>query len=338
MDIDEFLSSEAGKFDKSAAPKAVIKSGDDESSSKESPMIEQIDKLRELLQRNKFKEAGDLYLQVKEKFSKITKQHVEEKTFIHDELADINDKLTQSINQQFAEMAKNKEMIENIIIKAEVALQQKDIIQAEALYKQVEVLFKAIPEIFTEQRLTLENKLLNISSKLTLEKTKKTIAEFETKKKEIEVLLDQAFNHINVGRLDLAKKVYIQVNKLYESLPHGFIYDKLLLYKKMLKIYKEAELSLEIRALQAEEKAQASLQASLSGASQISQSASITAPSPMISSKIAAAGQAPPAPRITPVSKSISAAPAPSQKSSLSSSASKQVAKQMKMPPLPAKK
>jgi len=327
MDIDEFLSLEGGKFDKSSAPKAVIKGGNDEGSSKESPMIEQIDKLRELLQRSKFKEAGDLYLQVKEKFGKITKQHVDEKTFIHDELSDINDKLTQSINQQFTEMNKNKEMIENLIIKAEVALQQKDLVQAETLHNQVDVLFKTIPEIFTEQRLTLENKLINLTSKLTLEKTKRTILDFETRKKEIEVLLDQAFNHINIGRLDLAKKVYLQINKLYEFLPHGFIYDKLLLYKKMLRIYKEAELSLEIRALQAEEKAQAS---TLAGAAGTAQSPSITAPRP-----VSAAVQAPPAPRVTPAPKQ-SAVQVPN--SSTASPAPKPMAKPMKMPPLPAKK
>ncbi|MEK7177332.1 MAG: adenylyltransferase/cytidyltransferase family protein [Patescibacteria group bacterium] len=38
--------------------------------------------------------------------------------------------------------------------------------------------------------------------------------DFETRKKEIGVLLDQAFNHINVGRLDLAKRVYLQIKIL----------------------------------------------------------------------------------------------------------------------------
>ena len=336
MDIDEFLNAESGKFDKSAAPKAVIKAG--EESNKDSPLVEQIDKLRELLQRNKYKEAGDLYLEAKQKFAQITKQHIEEKTFIHDELADINEKLTVSINQQLLEMNKNKEIIEGLLQRGELSLQQKDIMQAEAILAQVEALFKNIPEIFTEQHLTLENKMLSLKSRVSLEKTKKTISEFESKKREIEVLLDQAFNNINIGRLDLAKKVYLQINKLYESLPVGFIYDKLMLYKRMLKIYHEAELSLELKALQVEEKLQASISTSVPRQG-------IAAPSPM---------QAPQAPKVMTQSaaeipkpstqsssqfaQSASAAPRPSTAPKPSAAPTQKQATKMKMPPLPTKK
>ncbi len=358
MDMDEFLNTESVKFDKSS-PKAQIKSGEEGSSGagKDLPLIDQIDKLRELLQRQKFKEAGDLYLDVKKKFSQITRQHIEEKTFIHDELADINEKLTQTMNLQLEEMNKNRLLIENVLAKADVLLQQRDLAQAEALLKQVQEQVKKIPDMFTEQKLTLDNKILNLSSRLILDKTKKTIADFELKKKEMEILLDQSFSHINVGRLDLAKKIYIQVSKLYESLPDGFLYDKLQLYRKMLKVYHETELSIELKALQVDEKiAKQMMQDSqIPGAKQgfaAQSTAGIQAPlAPKIMGAPLPTRAAMPSSTASAVSSASTASAAPfAAKSSPSISSKAETAKAagkiapaptakgMKMPPLPSKK
>ena len=250
MDIDAFLEDEKDKMEKSSGPKVVIKQ--DKLSIKSNSIPDQIDKLKVLLSKNQFKEAGDLYMQVKERFSNLTKVQIEEKNFIHKSLSNINEELTAQLSNLMAETDKKTQMIENLLGKSENYLNEGKLEVADELYKQIKQFFQQLPDVFSEKKLRLENKILNFFSRLSIENSKKIITDFERKKSEINSLLDQAFKEVEQTRLDLARKRYIKINQLYGTLPEGFIYEKLMMYKRILRLYNEAELSLEIKELSSE--------------------------------------------------------------------------------------
>lgn len=249
MDIDKFLESEKDKMEKSG-PKAVIKPQG--LAIKSNTVEDQLDKLQQLLTQRQFKDAGELYMQVKERFSNLTKTQIEEKNFIHKRLSQLNEELTAQLSQVMTDVDKKASMIENLLVKGEGYLKEGKLEVADEMYKQVKQLFEQMPDVFLEKRLRLENNIMNFFSRLSIENSKKLLTDFERTKKEIQSLLDHGFQQVQVGRLDLAKKDYLKINQLYSKLPAGYIYDKLLLYKQILKLYNEAELNLEIKALSSE--------------------------------------------------------------------------------------
>ncbi len=249
MDIDKFLESEKDRMEKSG-PKAVIKPQG--LAIKSNTVEDQLDKLQQLLGQKQFKDAGELYMQVKERFTNLTKTQIEEKNFIHKRLSQLNEELTAQLSQVMTDVDKKAAMIENLLAKGEGYLKEGKLEVADEMYKQVKQLFEQMPDVFLEKRLRLENNIMSFFSRLSIENSKKLLNDFERTKKEIQALLDHGFQQVQVSRLDLAKKDYLKINQLYGKLPAGYIYDKLLLYKQILKLYNEAELNLEIKALSSE--------------------------------------------------------------------------------------
>ncbi|MBI3032966.1 hypothetical protein HYY69_05820 [Candidatus Woesearchaeota archaeon] len=293
MDIDAFLETEKDKMEKSAGPKAVIKQQG--LSIKSNTIEDQLDKLQQMLAQNKFKDAGDLYMQVKERFTNLTKTQIEEKNFIHKKLSQLNEALTIQLSQVMVDVDKKAQMIENLLMKGEGYLKEGKLEVADEMYKQVKQVFDQLPDVFLEKRLRLENNIMNFFSRLNIENAKKMLENFERTKKEVQGLLDHGFQQVQVGRLDLAKKDYLKINQLYSKLPSGFMYDKLMLYKQILKLYNEAELNLEIKALSSE---LAELEKAMAGSS--------SAPKPSAIPPPGSAGTIP-----VPLSKTATNPPAP---------------------------
>ena len=161
MDIDAFLEDEKDKMEKSSGPKVVIKQ--DKLSIKSNSIPDQIDKLKVLLSKNQFKEAGDLYMQVKERFSNLTKVQIEEKNFIHKSLSNINEELTAQLSNLMAETDKKTQMIENLLGKSENYLNEGKLEVADELYKQIKQFFQQLPDVFSEKKQLVENKAVSVS-------------------------------------------------------------------------------------------------------------------------------------------------------------------------------
>lgn len=315
MDIDAFLDTEKDKMEKSAGPKAVIKQQG--LSIKSNTIEDQLDKLQQMLSQNKFKDAGDLYMQVKERFTNLTKTQIEEKNFIHKKLSQLNEALTIQLSQVMVDVDKKAQMIENLLVKGEGYLKEGKLEVADEMYKQVKQVFDQLPDVFLEKRLRLENSIMNFFSRLNIENAKKMLDEFERTKKEVQGLLDHGFQQVQAGRLDLAKKDYLKINQLYSKLPSGFMYDKLMLYKQILKLYNEAELNLEIKALSSE---LADLEKAMSGSSSTPKPSTIPSPGSAgtIPSPISKP-TAPPAPK-SGITQNVSEAPSKPGAAPLSSS------------------
>jgi len=229
MDIDDFLDNEGSQSD--AKPK---------STKKQTP-LELIEKIKVQMSKQKFEEAERTYMEAKEKYNQLVQTHLSEQNKIFAALEAINKAMVHALHGQKEETAKKIDVIQQLIPKVKNHLKNNALEQAEELYKQVEVLFKSLPELLSEKKLLLEKEIatlhMDIINKNNLLHSKKFHEMFQVIRNKLSI----GFQSVKEGKKEDAVTLYQQINKSYEELPKGFLYEKALLYEQILKLFKAVQ-------------------------------------------------------------------------------------------------
>ena len=236
MDIDEFLESEGpGGEDKGGRKELVEK----QSSAfiTDLSVEAQISKIRELIQAKHYKDAEKIYFTVKEQYATLAKRQEDARRKIHRELSAINKELLEHLDIVKKDMEQKTLIISDLLQKAQQYMIKGDTEKANQLYIQVREIFKQIPDAFSERKAMLENQILTFYSQLVNEFNKKNYGKLLEKRDEIMRNIEIATNYLKLGNVEQAKKQYHQINKLYNELPEGFLYEKTLIYKRVLSLH-----------------------------------------------------------------------------------------------------
>lgn len=239
MDIDEFLESEGSGEGKPGRKELVEKQAAEFIS--DSSLEVMLAKIRELMQARKYKDAEKIYFTVKEQYALLAKRQEEARRHVHRELMAINKELLEHLNKAKEEMGQKALIINDLLIKARQYMQKGDTEKANQLYTQVREIFKQIPDAFSEQKMLMENQILSFYSQLVNEFNKKNYGKLLEKRDEIMRHVEAATNDIRFNKIDHAKKEYAEINKLYNELPEGFLYEKTIIYKRILGLYQFIE-------------------------------------------------------------------------------------------------
>ncbi len=239
MDIDEFLESEGSGEGKPGRKELVEKQAAEFIS--DSSLDAQLAKIRELMQACKYKDAEKIYFTVKEQYALLAKRQEEARRHVHRELMAINKELLEHLNKAKDDMGQKALIINDLLMKARQYMQKGDTEKANQLYIQVREIFKQIPDAFSEQKMLMENQILSFYSQLVNEFNKKNYGKLLEKRDEIMRHVETATNDIRFNKIDHAKKEYAEINKLYNELPEGFLYEKTMIYKRILALYQFIE-------------------------------------------------------------------------------------------------
>ncbi len=238
MDIDEFLETEAETPE--GGRKSLVEKQASEFITGRS-IEDQINKIRELIQQKHFKDAEKIYYVVKEHYATLARRQQEERRMLHRQLTQINKELLEHLDRARADMEQNGGIITDLLMKARQYMQQGNIDKANQLYFEVRRIFSQMPDAFTERKMVLENQILAFYSQLVNEFNRKKYDELLRKRDEIMRHIEIAANNIRLGNVEAAGREYQLVNKLYNELPEGFLYEKTLLYKRILALYQLME-------------------------------------------------------------------------------------------------
>lgn len=235
MDIDEFLESENAPEGQKPGRKSLEEKQSSEFITDLS-IEQELAKIRELIQTQKYKEAEKIYFTVKEQYATLAKRQEEARRKIHRDLMQINKELLEHLDKIKTDMEQKTLIISDLLMKARQYMQQGNTDKANQLYVQVREIFKNIPDAFGERKMMLENQILTFYSQLVNEFNKKNYGQLLQKRDEIMRHIEIATNFINLGNVEEAKKEYGLINNLYNELPDGFLYEKTLIYKRVLTI------------------------------------------------------------------------------------------------------
>lgn len=236
MDIDEFLESEGLAADQKKGRENLVEKQSVEFISDLS-IENKIAKIRELMTAKKYKEAEKVYILVKEEFSTLAKRQEDARRKITLQLTEVNKELLEHLNKIKGEMEQRTLVINDLLSKAKQYMQSGNTDKANELYLQVREIFKQIPDAFSEQKMLLENQILTFYSQLITEFNKKNYGLLLEKREQIMGHSEIATNHINLGNTQEARKEFHMINTLYNELPEGFLYEKAVIYKRILSLH-----------------------------------------------------------------------------------------------------
>lgn len=236
MDIDEFLESEGSDEEKKPGRKSLVEKQSAEFITDLS-IEQELDKIRELIQTKRYKDAEKIYFTVKEQYATLAKRQEDVRRKIHRDLMQINKELLEHLDKVKIEMEQKTLIISDLLMKARQYMQQGNTDKANQLYLQVREIFKQIPDAFGERKMMLENQILTFYSQLVNEFNKKNYGLLLQKRDEIVRHIEIATNFVNLGNVEESKKEYLLINKLYNELPEGFLYEKTLIYKLVLALH-----------------------------------------------------------------------------------------------------
>lgn len=245
MDIDEFLEAEGTEAEKGGRKELEAKQSAEFIS--DLSLEAQINKIRELIQAKKYKDAEKIYFMVKEQHAALAKRQEETRRKVHRELTAINKELLEHLDKARIDMEQKTMIISDLLVKARQYMQQGNTEKANQLYAEVREIFKQIPDAFVERKSQLENQILTFYSQLVNEFNKKNYAKLLEKREEIIRHIEIATNYVSLGNIEEAKKEYQNINRLYNELPEGFMYEKTVIYKRILALYQLTEEGKEAR-------------------------------------------------------------------------------------------
>jgi flagellar hook-basal body complex protein FliE len=157
-----------------------------------------------------------------------------------------------SLLQKAKEMFKQKAGEVESKIRDCMAISQEDPLKAESLFKELETLFASLPAVFVDQKHALETKVLSCNVAIHSAKQDFVRKDFAEKAQEIKSLLNDIELSLQRDDFSKAKQQFMSAQKLYSSLPEGFVEEKSSLHAILLKKKHTLELTFQIESLQKE--------------------------------------------------------------------------------------
>ncbi len=248
MDIDDFLNKEAvgadekGRSEASSATSSQapgIPQGRVQGKPDAEGLLSEIIEIHKLLEAKGFEEGYARYVKAKENFAELTRRQHQEQNRIYNELEDINRKMVEGLNNLKLETSKKIEVIRQLIARANDHQENNRVDNANQLFEQIVELFKSLQDILPDEKLRLEHEIASLHVRLASRKNMAANADFRGKFNTISSMVAYALKSINDGDVDKAVQLYQRINSMYGELPDGFLYEKAVLYQKILKLFNE---------------------------------------------------------------------------------------------------
>lgn len=234
MDIDDFL-------DKEGKGKAQDGEHKDRPESPAEPppqeaLLTQIEHIKSLLTDKKFDTAEKRYMDVREAFTKWTREHTEQQNRIYAALVNVNKEMVNALNTMRQETERNILRIYELLGKTQEHMNKNEMDVANQLFSEIESIFRNLSDLVPDKKAKLEHDLSSVRVALRSRSHVAATAEFQSIFKNIHNMLMYAFELVNRGKMQEALQYYHKVNSMYDALPQGFLYEKALLYQQILKL------------------------------------------------------------------------------------------------------
>ncbi len=202
------------------------------------------------LKKGQFEKAKEIYDQIKKQYDDLPLQFLEKKNELNTTLTRLSKDLSLNLSKaSLKEIEKKSQNIRKLLNMLEQKIEKREILNAIKIYGQIKTTYNSLPEGFLEQKLILQNKIIEIYERLITIREEQDIRDTSVKRLEIINLLEELKQSMNEGNIPLAIKLYEKVRKLYNSLPKGFLQEKSELQVRIIRLYEELLSNYKISAI-----------------------------------------------------------------------------------------
>lgn len=252
MDIDEFLDTETAKL----GGKAKIVSSPGASSQggslrklEEETLFEKLEMIKEQVKDKKILSAVRGFESLKSQYTDMTRKLLSENRYIFNQLLEINQDLAKSMHNQKGDVTKKSQLVKKLVADAIAQLNSGNISTANKINIEIQELLREIPDVFVEEKGEIKNEVTSFTVLLTRHLQKAAKVEFADKKKLLESTIFDAYRYIEKSGGYLPYATFNDVNKMFMMLPDGFVYEKIMLYIDILKLFRSSSLGEETRGV-----------------------------------------------------------------------------------------
>ncbi len=171
---------------------------------------------------------------------------------IYDNLLKVGTQIKNAMSMDYSEAIKKKNLIESLIQKARGHLAQRDYQLALDQYSELIDIHQEIPPFLINEKRILHKEILNLYVELKDKMDFDLMNTFEASTTKIKQMIGNARISIKKADFESAKSIYLDIVNTFTNLPPTFLSKKVDLGSKILELYKEVGISLEIKRLESQ--------------------------------------------------------------------------------------
>ncbi len=190
------------------------------------------------LKKKEFEKAKEIYDKIKANYERLPAEFLEKKKDLNTNLIKLSRDLDQNLSKiSSREMEKKSQYIRKLLSMLDQKIKRKEITDAIQVYGKIKNAYGSLPEGFLEQKLTLQNKIIELYELLITLREEQDMSDISVKKSEIISLLEELKQSLDEKNIPLAIKLYEKIRMLYNSLPEGFLQEKSELQARIIRLY-----------------------------------------------------------------------------------------------------
>ena len=174
------------------------------------------------LKKKEFEKAKEIYDKIKANYEGLPAKFLEKKKELNTSLIKLSKDLDQNLSKRSSrEMEKKSQDIKKLLSMLDQKIKKKEITEAIKIYGKIKKIYGSLPEGFLEQKLILQNKIIEIYELLITLREEQDMRDISVKKSEIINLLEELKQSMDEKNTPLAIKLYEKIRDFYNSLQIG---------------------------------------------------------------------------------------------------------------------
>ncbi len=195
---------------------------------------------RENLQKRKFAIATAYYDEIRKVFEKLPAGFAKEKRKLKEDILKIFEQIIrereQRLQYRFSLMSKE---IDGLIREVGKHLEAGEADDAFKAYKRLSKTYSELPNGFLKEKLELQGRIMLLYSQLSQRLEKRAESELSAETNQILGLLGTMKKQMDSGRFEEAESTYLEINRIFERMPKGFVQQKTSLQEKIVSLYEQ---------------------------------------------------------------------------------------------------
>lgn len=209
-------------------------------SSKEAEILKLLKEAYTELKLNDFDKANEIYNKIKILYKNLPQGFFAEKINLTKKVLSFYENLNNYRSKLAINKLKEKsEMMAKELTAAKMALQKGHVDEASIAYSLAREAYAALPDGYFEDKVALQQKLLEIHQQIVDAKKESSLIQAKEKVEAIKVILSEIVELLKKKEVVIAVQRYGEIKTLYSEMPKGFIKNEHLLQNEILKMYKE---------------------------------------------------------------------------------------------------
>ncbi len=190
------------------------------------------------IKKKKFEKAKEIYSKIEARYNKLPEEFLKKKDSINQNLVKLSDDLGMNLSKESRrKMEKNSQEIHKLLGDIQSEIRKGNIVSAIRIYGDIKERYNELPNGFLEQKLVLQNSIIDAYEELITVREKKDLMDISEKKTEIITMLEEMNQAIKEKNIQLAIKLYTRIREMYNTLPSGFLQEKAELQSRILRLY-----------------------------------------------------------------------------------------------------